>query len=496
MSPSDPRHDWMQQYVDGTASAEVVAQLEAALRSDSEFRALFLEYLNLDNALVAETSIPADSKITPFRAPAKPVPTRRWLAVAAVLVAALLAGLWLFVPRSSNVALLRRAAGAKWEGATVATQQQLPPGWIKLASGVAQIDFNRGARVVLEGPAEFQLVSDNDAVLRRGKLRAFVPQSAHGFTIRCERFTVVDHGTEFGVIADANPEVHVFTGKVAVRGHRERALVQNEAVRFAGDDLMEPLKAQPERFIGELRLNALEASEELSAHPAAVAHYDFGAVPGVLTNHVPNRTIPAVAIGKSVAGRWPDTHAIGLQSADDRVRFVVPGEMKSLTLFAWVWIDGIPATQSSLMMSEAERSGDVHWFLHENGSVGLAVIGPDQKWRGAHSQAIFRRENLHRWNSLAVTYDHVAQQLTHYFNGKAISTQPFDAGGPLRLRAVEIGNWGLRPGAALRASNRLHAEPEGFVRTLRGRVDEFAILAAPLSAQEILHLHENGQPPP
>lgn len=495
MSPSDPRNEWIQQYVDGTASAEVVAQLEAALRSDPEFRALFLEYLNLDNALTAETAILAEAKITRFRQPMKPASTQRWLAVAAVLVTTLLAALWLLVPQTTNVAVLRRAVGAKWEGPGVASQQQLSPQWIKLASGVAQIDFNRGARVVLEGPAEFQLVSDNEGVLRRGKLRAFVPQSAHGFTVRGNGFTVVDHGTEFGVIADANPEVHVFTGKVAVSGQSERALVQDEAVRISANGVMEPLKAKPERFISELHVNALEASEELSAHPAAVAHYEFSSSPGVLANRVPNRIIPAVAIGKSVSGRWPGTRAIGLQSADDRVRFVVPGEMKSLTLFAWLWIDSIPAKQASLMMSEAEQPGDVHWFLHENGGVGFAVIGPDRKWRGGHSPMIFRRENFHRWISVAVAYDHATHQLTHYLNGKAISTQPFDAGGPLRLRAVEIGNWGLRPGSALRASNRLFAEPEGYVRTLRGRVDEFAILSAPLSAQEILRLHENGQPP-
>ena len=51
MNQSDPRYDWMRQYAEGTASAEVTAQLEQALREDAAFRRLFLEYLNVDLTL-------------------------------------------------------------------------------------------------------------------------------------------------------------------------------------------------------------------------------------------------------------------------------------------------------------------------------------------------------------------------------------------------------------------------------------------------------------
>jgi hypothetical protein len=37
-------------------------------------------------------------------------------------------------------------------------------------------------------------------------------------------------------------------------------------------------------------------------------------------------------------------------------------------------------------------------------------------------------------------------------------------------------------------------EPAGFIRNLCGRVDEFAILSAPLSATEIQRLYEAGCP--
>ena len=53
MNPQDHRLAWVQRYADGLASAEEVAQLQAALRADAELRRSFLDYVNLDSALVA-----------------------------------------------------------------------------------------------------------------------------------------------------------------------------------------------------------------------------------------------------------------------------------------------------------------------------------------------------------------------------------------------------------------------------------------------------------
>ena len=93
-----------------------------------------------------------------------------------------------------------------------------------------------------------------------------------------------------------------------------------------------------------------------------------------------------------------------------------------------------------------------------------------------------------------MTFDGATGVATHYFNGQPVASGALDAGGPLRLHTVEIGNWGLRPGAPLLASKRVAEEPGGYVRNLQGRVDEFAILSAPLSAQEIQRLYESGRP--
>lgn len=496
MNASDPRHEWMQQYADGTASAETVAQLEAALCEDPEFRALFLEYLYLDSALSAETTArnAAAENVIPMRkVPQSPA---RWLAFAAVLLATLAAAIWMLVPGTSSktVASIRRSVAAEWEGAAPKAGESLKPGWLRLKSGAAQVDFARGARVVLEGPAEFQLVSDNEGRLQSGKARAIVPPSARGFTVRGEGFTAVDHGTEFGVMAGAKPEVHVFAGSVSVRGDTEHILTTNEAARVS-PSIIQAIPAQPENFLSEPRLASLETSAGLKSHPSAMAFYDFETVAPVQANGVAGREIPAAASGTWTEGRWPGSKALRFGRSQDRARFTVPGEMRSITLLAWARVDALHNTQSSLLMSEAELPGDVHWYLHSGGVLGFAVIGQDHRWKGAQTPVVLRRENFGKWNFFAVTFDGETGVATHYLNGRMVSSHPLAPGGPLRLRTAEIGNWGKTAGMELRASKRVAIEPAGFTRTLHGSVDEFAILSTPLSAPEILHLYETGRPP-
>ena len=87
-----------------------------------------------------------------------------------------------------------------------------------LKSGFAQIDFYSGATVILEGPAEFRLISRTEAYCTRGKLRATVPAQAQGFTIGSPKLDLIDRGTEFGLDVGEKTQVHVFQGKVDVYG--------------------------------------------------------------------------------------------------------------------------------------------------------------------------------------------------------------------------------------------------------------------------------------
>jgi hypothetical protein len=97
-----------------------------------------------------------------------------------------------------------------------------------LQSGLIELLFDTNARVVIEGPAEFQIVSEQQIRLRSGKLYATVPQEAIGFTVNTRVARIVDLGTEFGVqvSTDGDTELHVIQGLAS--------LITEEKVTTAG----------------------------------------------------------------------------------------------------------------------------------------------------------------------------------------------------------------------------------------------------------------------
>ena len=160
-----------------------------------------------------------------------------------------------------------------------------------LASGFAEITYDTGARVVLEGPAEFTIgtkaqrkdESDqqiNSGYLKFGRLVARVEgEDAMGFFIDTPNARVEDLSTEFGVIVarSGNSELHVIDGAVnaRVRGTDgqlgQPVLVkQREAVMIAASA----------RRIGQVAYDAKSFTDADSfaalteSHKAALLAYD------------------------------------------------------------------------------------------------------------------------------------------------------------------------------------------------------------------------------
>jgi hypothetical protein len=89
---------------------------------------------------------------------------------------------------------------------------------IEIAKGFAEITFDSGAQVVLQGPASLDVDSAWSATLNSGTLRASLPPEAMGFSIKNPKTVeVVDLGTEFTMFTDASSaatEVLVLKGEV------------------------------------------------------------------------------------------------------------------------------------------------------------------------------------------------------------------------------------------------------------------------------------------
>jgi len=119
---------------------------------------------------------------------------------------------------TESFATLQSTAGTIWRGSESPTAlgSRLMPGTLQLLAGVAEIQFDSGARILLEGPATLTLQTAMRGFLETGQLVARVPPQATGFTIETPRAKIIDLGTEFGVRVqpDGDLEVHVFEGTV------------------------------------------------------------------------------------------------------------------------------------------------------------------------------------------------------------------------------------------------------------------------------------------
>lgn len=414
---------------------------------------------------------------------------------------------------STAVAMLNRVVDAEWMAGSEVPRLGAPlePGWLRLNAGLAQIVFYSGARVAIQGPVELEIISENGASCRRGRLTAEVPPQARGFRISTPQLGVEDLGTSFGLaVTDQRTEVHVFDGAVEVQttaGGTKNALREGRGVVVENAKPIQFIEAGPTAFASLFDMQAKSlaaearrydqwraASERLDDDPALMVHLDFEAGAsadwrlrnlGHRSGSVPDATIVGC---QWIHGRWPEKRGLEFQGVSDRVRLSVPGEFESLTLAAWVRVQGLDRKINSLFMSDGFLPGTIHWLIRNDGVLGLTVIGADPRdHQIVASPPVLTLDQFGQWLHLAVVLDGDAKRVTHYVNGRPVGDSDLRIDPPFRVGAAEIGNWNARgfPG-----------NDPFLIRNFSGAMDEFLLFGRALNAAEIGGLHADGKPQP
>jgi hypothetical protein len=418
-----------------------------------------------------------------------------------------------------TVAVLHMTYRAEWEDTGMPTRagSTLPPGRLVLKAGYAQIEFYNGAMVILEGPADFKIVSRTEGYCARGKLRATVPPQAQGFTIGSPALDLVDRGTEFGLDVGEKTKVHVFNGKVDLYppaggqgGSPRRELTTGQGMAVDGPGPGRLIASEPADFLTADELAARSAvdletrrrewaavTEEVRRDPALLIQYTFRPEhpwSRTLKNEAPGRPAAhdgAVVGGQWGPGRWPGKQGLEYKQKSDRVRLTVPGEFSDLTLAAWVRPDALPNQNNSLMMADGWEEGEPHWQIGSDGTVIFSVKGPPgyqpaPNVRGPQYRAyeVITPERFGYWVHLAVVYDQKAQRVTHYLDGRPVAELPIELTLPLRVGDAELGNW-----------NAAGFKVKVPVRNFNGCIDDFLMYSRPLRGDEIERLYARGRPP-
>lgn len=542
-------------------------ELLARLRADNGFRREFVEEIQmhgyvraaqsaeprwplLEEAMGGHEDGPGLEDSIMARLAQMPTPRRQrtwnpWLAVAGFAVVAV--GVFLAVQQSNlgtkpvvpptplsgglpvsspAIAMLSHVVEAAWadgepdriEGA------ELPTGWLRLALGTVQVDLFSGARLFVEGPAQLELRSPNEAFLLSGKVACELNDSARGFRLLTPGLTVVNQGNSFGVKVSESgeQEVHALEGKVTIgrTGESGTSQILAKQARRLDDTGFSETPFRPEEFPAFDRVREREqaeaarlllawraAADALDTDPALRVHFNFeeqSPLDATLRNRV--RGDGAGSDGQIIGarwaqGRWPGKGALEFRGRGQRVLLRLPGTHTSLTLLAWMRVDALPQPVTTLLATDEPPREDanggkptpadvrpVRWELKANGQLGFnlfsGLVSGQAQWNTLPAPPLLTPERHGQWLCLATVLDAARGELTHFINGVAVARHKPPSGPPLALTHLSLGNLSVTDAEARAGVNY------GFF----GAVDELLVATRSFSAAELRRYYEVGRP--
>ncbi|HYF52294.1 MAG TPA: LamG-like jellyroll fold domain-containing protein [Planctomycetota bacterium] len=290
---------------------------------------------------------------------------------------------------------------------------------IALTAGFAEITFNCGAQVVLEGPARLDVGSAWGGTLKEGVLRASVPPQAVGFRISAPTVDVIDLGTEFSIVAEPSGETEVFVLKGAVKAEQTGSAVNEKPIVLT--------KAQSRRFArsgsspvtdAERKAKRWEKVVEFERHTASREYvhisFDENAGKGLRVDSVGKTSASLNVFIKTSDGSMP-THVPGRfnnalkfeGNGATKIPLAGLGDITPRTFALWLKLDpDTPLSDGNAVLGWSRRSGppgrfqslEIGWNANpEHGALGALRVG---RGRGFIIGSTPLRDG--RWHHIAV----------------------------------------------------------------------------------------------
>jgi len=253
--------------MEGDASPGEVARFRALVASDPACLEIYRQQMEIDVLLTGTCGGGASKRHIQAAQTRRPRVWTLWKRVAAAAALLVGAGLWYGVPRPASPVprptspvMNSPVTMVEWKGAWGLEMPPELPGRIRLARGQVKVRLPSGVELSLLGPLELEAEERGMEVrLVSGRLVAWVPARAGGFTVRAPGLTAWDIGTVFSVAADAEgSSLFVFKGSVqALDGEGAGVDIcgAGEGVRAMGDRT--PFKVAVEGETGERLFKAV-----------------------------------------------------------------------------------------------------------------------------------------------------------------------------------------------------------------------------------------------
>ena len=421
-------------------------------------------------------------------------------------------------------AVLRKTIDVIWPNneQKVIDGSLLPPGGFAFSSGIAVIDFFCGATLVVEGPAQLDVISDWAVSVKNGRIEATVPPAAQGFTVKAAGTDIIDLGTRFALdMSEGKAQVAVIDGEVLLRGKQfdddllqagQQTSLDREAVdsdllsRIPQLDAIEQQSTDDQK---EQYFTYRHFMKELAADPRLIAL--FPAEKDFTGRRYPNSAETNYASAgqllgpvETVPGRF-EKESVGvlMSRPGSRIRTKINGTFSAYTFSCWAKINSLKHEYNALFLSDGYENGEPHWQIRHDGKLMFSVMVDDSQKlfystgpnsppiqdKGLHhvyfSESFWTPSMTAQWVHLAAVYDPASRSVTHYVNGTVTCREEIKDEfviDTLQIGAAEIGNWG----------QPFRKTPDFAVRNLDGVIDEMIILNAALSSDEIHDIYVVG----
>jgi len=437
-------------------------------------------------------------------------------------------------PARIEVATLADQTGAQWarldSGETLQAGVRLRshegPFWLQ--KGTALIRFDYGTEVIVEGPAEFELIDEEKMAINSGRLYATIPGGAVGFTTVTPSATIIDLGTEFGVKVDVDgsSDVHMFKGKASLvpgqAGQKKTgiSLSAGQAKSVSIDGRVNDIHPNASTFVKPAQYQLMSKADKGSAYhrwllysyelrkdPSLVAYYTFdneaessgmllnravgtaGKLNGTLGDEDPKHPEHGPTWE---TGRWPQKECLKF----DRSKFqhiVIPHDPSltmdgQISMAFWLFLEDQSSgghLLSKRIVQKGISNSDIEYQAAIFGEIGSNPEHPKRN-KMQFGAGLYPGEALNytdpinwplgQWHHLVITFD--GKTVTYYLDGRLVSTLPH-VGTMIRCtEPLRIGtDW---PGG----------DPVGF----DGLMGELAIFKRVLLAGEIRQMYEAGKP--
>ena len=378
----------------------------------------------------------------------------------------------------------------------------IPSTQIIVDKGTVQISTRHRTRMLIEGPAVFNIHGPDKTTLIQGKAWFDVSEKDKGFTVMTDRVRVIDLGTRFGVAATAaSDRIQVDSGKVRVEskypGISASELIKGMATESNLVGRTEPVSFDPDFFLRELprKLVSIHWSFDelldgefpaqangISAEPLRMKYFDGkDARPKITAGRfgaaldLTNSSVFAESNFAGISGSGPRTIAIWFKGAPIKRRISIYGAEYTPPLVLW----------------GNEMENGASWSLKAHCDSG--IFGSQWAENGYKTAGKIGEDNIHdgKWHHLVAVYTGTEDKrdgspdIRHYIDGERVTTATIRQANPIDTECDSAESHGLRI-----AYDMLRPAGPGGVPVM---IDELHIVRSALDDDRVRSLYLSNQ---